>query len=71
MAPELFRGGVFENITVRIFDYTEPVHVDVKLEVRGQVMASASAEINNMGQIQVKTPEELTGQWFSLVICRK
>lgn len=62
MAPELFRGGVHENITVRIFDHERPVHVDVKLEVRGQTIASNSTEIHKLGQIQIKTPEDLTGK---------
>ena len=62
MAPELFRGGVHENITVRIFDHERPVHVDVKLEVRGQTIASNSTEIHKLGQIQIKTPEDLNGK---------
>ena len=38
------------------------VHVDVKLEVRGQIVASNSTEIDKLGQIQIKTPDELSGK---------
>ena len=85
VAPELFRGGVVENISlvllnspslsrsinlgqnknhksVKIFDYKEPVHVKAKLEVRGHVITSASAEITKSGTIRLLTPEDITGK---------
>ena len=62
VAPELFRGGVVENISVKIFDYKEPVHVKAKLEVRGHVITSASAEITKSGTIRLLTPEDIAGK---------
>ena len=47
---------------MKIFDYKEPVHVKAKLEVRGHVITSASAEITKSGTIRLLTPEDITGK---------
>ena len=62
VSPELFRGGIEENISVKILDYSGSVHVKAKLEVRGQVIASSSAEIAGSGIIKIKTPEDTAGK---------
>lgn len=44
-APEVFHGGVGENISVSIFKYEDPMHISIKLELRGNIIATASGDI--------------------------
>jgi hypothetical protein len=61
-APDVFRGGVEEKISVTILGYEEVIRVNIKLQLSGNIISTASADIQNRGTISILTPPDVKGK---------
>ena len=67
-APDIFHAGVAENISVAIFEQNEPIQISITLEIRGNLIATASKTVKKRGIISVTAPAGFEGKAL-LTVC--